>query len=183
MGETVRVSRAAAFVAWAIIVAHAPAYAADAASPSVQSGSPERIGDWEVVCTPGAKKPAEAKPACRLVQNHSGEGGGSVLLVTIVLQDVAKVPVAVVSVPEGVYLAPGIELKVDDGQSFKLLYETCNSSGCHAGYKVEGEIGKALRKGTIAQHKLFDSKQKPVTIPVSLKGFAKGLDRLHEVAR
>ena len=149
------------------------------------AAAPERIGDWEFVC-PAAS--ADGKPdgkpgkrSCRLVQNHAGTGGGTVLLITIV-QDTAKIPVAVVSVPEGVYLAPGIELTVDQGQSFKLLYETCNPSGCHAGFKIEGDIAAALKKGQIASHKVFDSKQQPVTIPVSLKGLTKALERLQQEA-
>jgi invasion protein IalB len=92
-------------------------------------------------------------------------------------------PVAVVSVPRTVYLAPGIELKVDNGQGFKLLYETCNDQGCHAGYRVTGDIATALKKGQIAAHKIFDSAQKPTVLNASLKGFGKALDRLAEVSK
>ena len=148
-------------------------------SPVGEKPVVEKVGDWELAC--GSPTADGKKPACRLVQNHAAETGATVLLVTIV-QDAAKFPVAVVSVPEGVYLAPGIELTVDKGQSFKLLYETCNSSGCHAGFKIAGDIAAALKKGQIAHHKLFDSKQTPVTIDVSLKGLSKALDRLQEAS-
>jgi invasion protein IalB len=117
------------------------------------------------------------------VQNLVVDSGKTALLVTVLTSGPAKGPVAIVSVPKWVYLAPGIEMKVDNGAGFKLLYETCNDTGCHAGYKVAGEIATALRKGSVANHKLFDSQQKPISIDVSLKGFGKALDRLAEVSK
>ena len=150
------------------------------AQTGAPSGSEEKIGDWEFVC-PAPVGGAKAK--CRIVQNHTVENGQSALLVTILMDDAGKAPVAIVSVPKRVYLAPGIEMSVDGGPGFKLLYETCDDVGCHAGYKVAGDIAAALRKGSVATHKVFDQRQKPVTVPVSLKGFGKALDRLAEAAR
>jgi invasion protein IalB len=143
------------------------------------TGSVERIGDWELVCP----APAASKPTCRLIQNHTAPNGQTALLVTVLASDKAKGQVAVVSVPRGVYLAPGIEMKVDGGPSFKLLYETCDDTGCHAGYKVAGDIATALKNGKLAIHKVFDSKQQPVSVPVSLTGFGKALNRLAEVSK
>jgi invasion protein IalB len=162
-------------------LASAPAVWAQ--SPPVAAaatGSVERIGDWELVCPAPA---TTSKPACRLIQNHAAPNGQTALLVTVLASDKAKGPVAVVSVPRGVYLAPGIEMKIDGGPSFKLLYETCDETGCHAGYKVAGDIATALKKGKLADHKVFDSKQQPVSVPVSLTGFGKALDRLAEVTK
>lgn len=174
--------RASAFAQWlGCALWLAPTTVAWAQSPPVAdaaSGRVERIGDWELVCPATA-----AKPSCRLIQNHAAPNGQTALLVTVLASDKAKGPVAVVSVPRGVYLAPGIEMKVDGGPSFKLLYETCDDSGCHAGYKVAGDIATALKKGKFAEHKVFDSKQQPVSVPVSLTGFGKALDRLVEVSK
>jgi invasion protein IalB len=64
-----------------------------------------------------------------------------------------------------------------------LLYETCDDVGCHAGYKITGEIASALKKGSVATHKVYDSRQKPVSVPVSLKGLSKALEKLVEVSR
>jgi invasion protein IalB len=144
-------------------------------------GTVDKIGDWEVVCPPPAANGAKAK--CRLVQNHTADNGKTVLLVTILMDDTGRAPVAVVSVPKRVYLAPGIEMSVDGGPGFKLLYETCDDVGCHAGYKITGEIASALKKGSVATHKVYDSRQKPVSVPVSLKGLSKALEKLVEVSR
>jgi invasion protein IalB len=153
---------------------------------AASSGTIEKSGDWELVCTPSLAQAASgthSAASCRLIQNHANADGKTVLLVTMLSSAVAKGPVAVVSVPKGVYLAPGIELKVDGGQGFKLLYETCNDNGCHAGYKVTGDIGTALKKGRVAAHKIYDAKQQPFTVDVSLHGLGKGLDRLAEVSK
>lgn len=143
----------------------------------------ERIGDWELVCSASEAAASGSKRACRLIQNHADASGKTALLVTILNSAASKEPVAIVSVPRTVYLAPGIELSVDNGQSFKLLYETCNDGGCHAGYKVAGAIAAALKKGKQAAHKMLDARQQPVVVPVSLSGLSKGLDRLAEVSR
>ncbi len=154
--------------------------AQDSKSPA--QGTVEKSGDWELVCAPSANQ-AGGVNGCRLIQNHANADGQTVLLVTMLSSPKSQGPVAVVSVPKGVYLAPGIELKVDGGQGFKLLYETCNDSGCHAGFKVAGDIGAALKKGRIAAHKIYDAKQQPFTVDVSLQGLGKGLDRLAEVSK
>jgi Invasion associated locus B (IalB) protein len=82
--------------------------------------------------------------SCRLIQDHATADGHTVSLVEMLSSPKSQGAVAGVSVPKGVYLAPGIELKADGGQGFKLLYETCSENGGHAGYKVTGDIGAAL---------------------------------------
>jgi invasion protein IalB len=186
----------AAVIAFASLVHHTIPVAAQSAasiepvvvptetSSGATAGTTERHGDWDFVCVGQTAPQVVTRPArCRITQNHATPTGHTVLLVTLLYSDAARGPVAVVSVPKGVYLAPGIELKVDNGTPFKLLYETCDESGCHAGYKVTGDVGLALKKGHVAVHKLFDSKQKPVAVDVSLKGLSKALDRLAEVSR
>lgn len=157
----------------AALLAVSFAYAQDPAA--VPTGTAEKIGDWEFVCPAPV---GGTKSKCRLVQNHAAESGQTALLVTILMDEAGKVPVAVVSVPKRVYLAPGIEMSIDGGPGFKLLYETCDDVGCHAGYKIAGDIASALKKGAMAAHKVFDSRQKPVSVSVSLKGLGKALDKL-----
>ena len=157
----------------------------------------ERIGDWEIVCAKAEQTQASpSKSACRMIQNHVVRGkdpklAATVLLVTILpaahkadekASRKTRMPVAIVSVPQGVYLAPGIALDIDGKQKFKLLYETCNASGCHAGFQIKGRIATALRQGNVARTTFHDHKQKPIVVKVSLKGLTKGLKRLAEVS-
>ena len=163
----------------ALALAQQPAGTAASSTATAQAPpAPVKFGDWELVC---ASPPSAT--ACRLVQNHADQSGKTLLLVTILEAAAAKGAVAIVSVPKDVYLAPGIEMRIDDGQAFKLLYETCNDSGCHAGYTINGEIAVALKKGKIASHKVFNSRQQSTVVPVSLAGLTKGLERLAEVAK
>ncbi len=163
---------------------------AGVAVPAVAANSVERIGDWEIICGDKADN-SKTKARCRMIQNHAakvadGRTGGTVLLVTILPRPTGKrkgPPVAIVSVPQGVYLVPGIAMDIDGKQKFKLLYETCNASGCHAGFKVAGKIANAFRRGAVARHVVHNHRQMPVTINVSLKGFTKALQRLSEVSR
>lgn len=155
------------------------------AGEATATAAVEQIGDWELVCQPEAPASTAAAVApnrCRLIQNHStASNGATVLLITLLTAAADKSVVAVLSVPQDVYLAPGIELKIDGGQEFKVLYEACNPSGCHGGFKIVGDVATNLKKGSTAEVKIFGSKQTPVVVSVSLKGLSKGLERLAEV--
>mgnify|MGYP003387526080 CR=1 FL=1 len=193
-----RAKLCAAMAALTVVCGYSAAAGAQAipsptGAPGLSPGQVEKSGDWELVCgemrgrdvdTAAEEKKPETR--CRLIQNHAVADGMTLLLVTIV-SGPQKTPVAIVSVPKSVYLAPGIEMKVeggvDGGKTFKLLYETCNDQGCHAGYRLTGEIGAALRKGRVATHTLFDSAQKPIKVDVSLLGLSKGLERLAEASK
>ena len=77
----------------------------------------------------------------------------------------------IVSIPLGGYLVPGIEITIDKRQTFKLLVETCNSSGCHAGFPIQGRVLQALRKGHEASIRIWTTKNKPVVTDLHIDRF------------
>ena len=86
--------------------------------------------------------------------------------------------VAIVSTPLGVYLPTGLELKIDGRKPKRAAFETCNLSGCHAGFALAGTLLKALSSGNELVVTLKDTKATTVPVKVSLKGFAPGLRAL-----
>ncbi len=156
----------------------------------------EKFGDWTLLCPVSSKSsqhkaansksssPADEKDRCRLFQRYvvKDKPNATALLVTVVMSGKTKSPVAVVSVPKDVYLAPGIELAIDGKAKFKVLFETCNDSGCHGGFALSGAIIKAFKKGAVARHRIYDFKRRKIDVPVSLKGFTKGIKRLKAVS-
>ena len=89
-----------------------------------------------------------------------------------------KQRVAIISTPLNVYLPAGLELKIDGGQTQRVIFETCNISGCHAGFALNGSLLGALRKGNVLTVALKDTKATTIPLKVSLNGISAGIDAL-----
>lgn len=136
----------------------------------------ETFKDWRVLC---AQKGDDN--ACQMIQTASvSEGQTPVFLMSIGSDKNHKGEFAVITVPIGVYLANGIEIRVDKRRPFKVLYEVCDQTGCHAGFKLSGTALKAFKAGYDAKVRVWTGKTKAVEFPVSLRGFSKGLSYLKE---
>ncbi len=193
-----------AFVMALVCVSQAAATkAAFAAGPLV-----ERIGDWDLICQVGdsqealpslaATKPATdaakvaaasgetSKPAtdCRLIQSHALDAEKqNLLILSIVLAGKDRSGLAVISVPQAVYLSPGILMKVDAKEPFKILYELCNPRGCHAGFQVKDQVLQAFKGGTEAKTVVWSIDNKAIEVKIALKDFSKAMARLAEVSK
>ena len=134
----------------------------------------EYIGAWEIICDK-----REDKSPCRAVQIKSTPDGKEILLaLTILIPESNQLAAAILSIPLGGYLAPGIEITIDKRQKFKLLVETCNTSGCHAGFPIQGRVLQALRKGREASIRIWTTKNKPVVTDLSIDRFQDVVDLL-----
>jgi invasion protein IalB len=114
-----------------------------------------------------------------VVQRLAAAGGETAFLLTILPNGKGE-RVMIVSVPLGGYLVPGIEFSVDGRKPFRLLVETCNASGCHAGFALSGRADKELRTGRQAAFKVWRTKDKPVEVGVPLDGLAEAVRALDE---
>lgn len=125
--------------------------------------------DWRVLCQPSE----ETKTTCQMLQSASAsEDGLTVFLLSISPGEEDGASYAVVTVPLGVYLAPGVEIRVDRRRPFKVLYEICDRAGCHAGFKLSGSVLSAFRNGLDAKVRVWTAKTQAVEFPVSLRGFS-----------
>jgi invasion protein IalB len=126
----------------------------------------EVFQDWRVVCQADA-----GQTRCQMLQSaRAGDMGPEVFLLSISPGKDASY--GVVSVPLGVYLAPGIEMHVDRRRPFKLLYEVCDQASCHGGFALSGPILSAFQKGITAKVRVWTGKARAVEFPVSLRGFS-----------
>lgn len=161
------------------------AWAGITASTAQEVRRIERFADWEIACAPPAKDhqiPSSPKPDadCRAVQRLTAQGSDETVFAVTIVRGAQGTPVAIVSIPLGGYIAPGIELTVDGKKPYKLLVETCNTIGCHAGFPLEGRIDKELRSGKIASFRLWTAKDEPTQVTISLKGLTDALARLEQ---
>lgn len=150
------------------------AQAQDSAAPQPAAGpaaSPTRVEafeDWRVLC-----QSTENRTLCQMLQSASvTEEGTEAFLLSISRDHTENGSSAIVTVPVGVYLAHGVEIRVDQRRPFKVLFEVCDRSGCHAGFKLSGTALAAFKQGLDARVRVWTSRSQAVEFPVSLRGFS-----------
>lgn len=156
----------------AIAEAQAPAAAPQAGAAAAPVIS--RFADWELICP--QDNPGQG---CRVSQLLGVNGSGETVFgLNVLAARQAGQQVAIISTPLGGYLAPGMELRIDRARPVRVLYETCNVSGCHGGFALAGAIRRGLTSGRRLQVRLWTAKNQPVDVNVSLNGFAQAVQAM-----
>ena len=159
------------------------AMAGAAAPASAQSEAPQnkttedrRIEDWVLRCLPAT----ESQPrTCRMVQSAVAiEGGQRLLQVAVGRFGPERLLGAVISVPIGVRLPPGIGLRVDDRKPWNFPFERCSPSSCQVRALLQEELLKSLKAGRVGRITFQDAAGQPITVDFSLKGFTAALREL-----
>ncbi|SFL17984.1 Invasion protein IalB, involved in pathogenesis [Pseudovibrio ascidiaceicola] len=120
------------------------------------------FSDWSVECAAG----------CKLLPNRASSTiDPEQFKIIVVWRKSAGTSFALMSVPIGVYLASGILISVDGKRPYKALYELCDQTACHAGFKLSGAVLEAFKRGRSATIRIWLKKDRIVEFPVSLKGF------------
>lgn len=140
------------------------------------------FGDWQVNCgtPPGAKS-----LRCALVQRVIDEERSNVGLRVVFLQTSTGQNVLRVVAPLGVLLPFGLGLRIDGDPIGKqpLPFIRCRPMGCISEIIVKEKLLNKFKAGTTAMFIIVETKEEGRAIPVSLKGFTKGLERLGELAK
>ncbi len=145
-------------------------------SPAADQLSVEKYDDWRVVCAPAD---AEGKGGgCSLSTQLTRDDGGSLLSLSVA--DTAPGSQLSVVVPHGVLLEPGLGFSVGDGSLKVLPYETCMPQGCLVLVGLDSETLKSMQNAQTGQIVVVPGNGSPITIPFSLKGFAKGFAALQD---
>ena len=134
------------------------------------------FGDWQMRCETPAGATAEQ---CALVQNVVAEDRPSVTLVIIVLKTAdGKSRLLRVVAPLGILLPSGLGLKIDQTDIGRAGFVRCLATGCVAEVVMDDNLLAQLRGGQAATFIVFQTPEEGIGIPVSLNGFAAGLDAL-----
>ena len=165
-----------AILAVGLAAAPAPLAAQNKAPQSDAEIETQQFGDWLLRCQPAS----ETQPrACRIRQNIVAEDSGQT-----VLQFVAgrfgseKILGAVIFVPVGVRLPPGIRIQIDERPPRVFPFEVCDSETCQARAILEGDLLEELKAGMTGQLKYQNAAGQARTVTVSLKGFTAALRAL-----
>jgi invasion protein IalB len=167
MGAIVWASRIAAAVAAAVIM-----IAAAHAQGTVKSVH----GDWQVRCdTP----PGAQGEQCALIQSVTAEDRPNVGLTVIILKTAdQKSRLMRVLAPLGVLIPSGLGLKIDKTDIGKAGFVRCLPNGCVAEVQMADELVRQLRSGQTATFIIFQTPEEGIGIPMGLKGFGEGYDKL-----
>jgi len=169
---SVRVTRAAAFGAAALAATFVVA-----TSPAQAQGTVKSVhGDWQVRCdTP----PGAQGEQCALIQSVTAEDRPNVGLTVIVLKTAdQKSRLMRVLAPLGVLLPSGLGLKIDKTDVGRAGFVRCLPNGCVAEVQMDDNLVKQLRTGQAATFIIFQTPEEGIGIPMGLKGFGEGFDKL-----
>jgi invasion protein IalB len=163
------VSAASLAVLAAGLFAGAPAALAQGTVKSVHA-------DWQIRCdTP----PGAQGEQCALIQSVTAEDRPNVGLTVIVLKTAdQKGRLMRVLAPLGVLLPSGLGLKIDKADVGRAGFVRCLPNGCVAEVVMDDNLVKQLRTGTTATYIIFQTPEEGIGIPMSLKGFGEGYDKL-----
>ncbi len=133
-------------------------------------------GDWQVRCdTP----PGAQGEQCALIQSVTAEDRPNVGLTVIVLKTAdQKSRLMRVLGPLGVLLPSGLGLKIDQADIGKAGFVRCLPNGCVAEVIMDENLMKQMRMGQQATFIIFQTPEEGIGIPMSLKGFGEGFDKL-----
>jgi invasion protein IalB len=133
-------------------------------------------GDWQVRCdTP----PGAQGEQCALIQSVTAEDRPNVGLTVIILKTAdQKSRLMRVLAPLGVLIPSGLGLKIDKADIGKAGFVRCLPNGCVAEVQMADELVKQLRGGQTATFIIFQTPEEGIGIPMSLKGFGEGYDKL-----
>ena len=128
-------------------------------------------------------RPAEgAQQACEMVQQRLDEQGQTVLAIAVGKVPNTDDPGMLIILPLGIWLPPGVVLRVDGGEEVPARIERCERRGCQVELLLEPKVLTLLRSGREANvlFQIYDENGQPkvVGVPFSLLGFTAALNEV-----
>jgi invasion protein IalB len=146
-------------------------------TPSVaEENKVEQFGDWGKQC----QSSAEGKEVCYIFQKTTNKDDGKiVLMVRLAYKPGENNPSIVATVPLGVLLPAGAALMLEGAEPVKMPFLTCAANGCTTlGTPLPDDLVAAMKKGDKASVRVATFNKQVVSLPMSLKGFTKGLEAI-----
>ncbi len=148
----------------------------DSQQPAQQLPDSElkRFKDWAVEC----QQSEAASKTCVMFQRQVLENGRTLLTLSIRKAPDNDAPQAVLQLPLGVLLDPGVLFSVDGGEPHSFSYRLCNVNGCLVHFPLDERLRSELAKGERAEIVLTTTEQEKLNVGVSLSGFSAALSAL-----
>jgi invasion protein IalB len=149
-------------------------------APSTKVGAETRTETagpgWAVNCSSQA---GQKDLTCSLSQTVVTRPSGQTLTnVTFLLAPENKSPEVLFQLPLGLYLPAGATYQVDANAPQRLSIRACDRQGCYARAPISPETMVSLRKGKQLKVDFKNLAEKPISIPLSLDGFASAYEKI-----
>ena len=153
-----------------------PLAAQSAADQDSAETETQQFEDWTLRCRPAS----ETQPrTCRIHQQVVAQDSGKPVLQFLAGRfGPEKILGAVIFVPIGVRLPPGLGIQVDERPLHVFPFEICDPQTCQARAVLEGELLKDFKAGLIGHVKFQNAANREISVPISLKGFTAALRAL-----
>ena len=160
--------------------------AQDSTEPAEEDGGHTAAGqavtsyeDWSVQCLESTESGEEK---CVLFQHLKVESGQRLLTMQVSRlpsqENQQSAMALVITVPLGVHLPSGIQLRMDGGTPIELVYERCDQDGCYAGKVLGDSLLEAMMQGDRSQVMFNNLTGKSIAATLSLRGFGEGFRAL-----
>lgn len=153
-----------------------------AAAPAAALETGDVFGQWAVKCGDQQDEgAARAHTRCHIYQNLvQKDERRRVLRVSVGYARETGKPVMIFALPLGVWLPPGVAVQVDGGETLQIPIQICLPGGCGATHNIGAELRSQLQTAAKMQVTVYSADQQPVTLPVSLDGYAAAFEALSE---
>jgi invasion protein IalB len=152
---------------FALILSIEPLAAADGKS----------LKDWQIRCDRVSDKSEEE--LCHIFQNVNLKDSGQLVMHIAIGYNKDNKLFALVTLPLGISLPPGIVIEIDSKQAKRLPFDRCEQEGCLVGFEVDTPLEQRLKAGQTLHITFRDKSKRPYRVPASLLGISSGLDALH----
>ncbi len=113
----------------------------------------------------------------QLLKNR--EDDEPILLIEVGYLDAGPQPMAQITVPLGVFLPAGVQLRVDDAEEAgRLPYTVCDKIGCKAIARLDDKVLSSMKAGSEMITTLTSPSGDTATMAISLSGFTAALTSL-----
>jgi len=141
---------------------------------TAQATDETAYGAWTVRCE---EVDSDGQPDCIMYQNLVMRTGGQpVLQISVGFAPPDNQPTVVLNLPLGIYLPPGIGIRIDDTPPARFPVERCDPDGCQAVMKLRDTTVAQLRGGRKLEIEFHDGERQPLEMPLSLDGFGAAFD-------
>lgn len=145
--------------------------------PALSQKNDSNKGAWQYRCADGEDG---AEKRCEMAQRLSESESGK-RVVEFVLTDVTGEDGqhrAVIVLPLGVAIQPGVRLRVDEGESYGFNISHCLPDGCIAIVDLPQSLVTEMKRGKTAKLVMKTFQGKTVAMNLSLTGFTKAYNKI-----
>lgn len=165
-----------AFASGEAFAAETPKAGEGGAAPKIKRTEIIAAENWTITCTvldqPGAKRRCSSE--LRLAQTESNSSAPRVVFTWIVGMQDGK-PMSGISVPSGVMIAPGVQVKIGEKEPRTYSFLLCQPDHCEALMPLDESVTKALLAASSAEFTVIAVNGSPVKFNAGLKGIEESL--------